>query len=544
MAAWGRLISTSNKFTGTLHPDFVLSWYNNYRHHFEPLLFAGYAESNSVIGLMPLAVEKQTKRLTFAGDNQAEYSGWLADRDYELEFPVKVAITCFSEYGISDWQWKWLTPGSKIDFTNNKQLRDSNIHVHVEKIQAPIIDLTDDLHIEKKSKRKSLKNNVNRLNKRGTLSFNRIEERGKFSAFGAELSSYYDLVKAAKLGITPFATDKHKFNFFSDRVAETESCHCTFLQLNNNLLAANYGLSDSNRVLLGLYVYNPFYQRYSPGTIMLVRLARLLRAQGYTILDLTPGAEPYKWAFANSAQELYRIRFCKNQQLVLLLKAKSLAKSVFLRYLQPLPIYKQIIKNAYNKCRALLSTIKNGFYKTRRYTYYFYDLNNLSAAFDRAQSTLVNKNQSEDLLLYRKTDGGVDVPQFVSRGLSRLNNGDSLYSIVKDNRLTHSGWAAKISQNHPLSNVPATLEVPKNSVLLYDFVTDSEYRRQGLYTENIITILAESRATGSDYAFIAVNDKNFASKRAIENTGFKKYKQYAHTRFIFKDYVRMDGIEQ
>src|SRR5207244_8515038 len=83
--------------------------------------------------------------------------------------------------------------------------------------------------------------------------------------------------------------------------------HATVLRHNDAVVAANLGIGGKDTVYLGIFSHDVRYAKESPGKLQLVLLGDHLAQTGYRALDLTPGDDAYKAAFANDAAEVYRL---------------------------------------------------------------------------------------------------------------------------------------------------------------------------------------------------------------------------------------------
>ena len=75
---WRTLLADCPWATALQTPEFACTWYRCYKERYSPLILVRYATGGQMDGLLLLAVERATGRLTFAGAHQSEYNVWLA----------------------------------------------------------------------------------------------------------------------------------------------------------------------------------------------------------------------------------------------------------------------------------------------------------------------------------------------------------------------------------------------------------------------------------------------------------------------------------
>jgi CelD/BcsL family acetyltransferase involved in cellulose biosynthesis len=76
------------------------------------------------------------------------------------------------------------------------------------------------------------------------------------------------------------------------------------LYVGDMLMAAHFGMRSSRVWHWWFPVYNAQWRRFSPGALLLLKVAEAAAAGGHDLLDLGKGPERYKTSFADSAQPL------------------------------------------------------------------------------------------------------------------------------------------------------------------------------------------------------------------------------------------------
>jgi CelD/BcsL family acetyltransferase involved in cellulose biosynthesis len=96
------------------------------------------------------------------------------------------------------------------------------------------------------------------------------------------------------------------------RVTENEACAGTLsaLYAGKHLVAAHLGLRSREVLHWWITAYNPEFSRYSPGSVLLVRLIEEAARRGLQRIDLGKGDEPYKATFQSGARPLASGAIC------------------------------------------------------------------------------------------------------------------------------------------------------------------------------------------------------------------------------------------
>ncbi|MBK0400426.1 GNAT family N-acetyltransferase [Limibaculum sp. M0105] len=307
LAAWGELAALDPKFTLLQEPPFVRAWFRAYAEVYAPVIVTARGHGGALAALMPLALRKRDGKLTHAGAEQAEYHGWIARPAEDAAFPLHALAALRREIPFGSWQWRWGPPGTPLDWTGDPALARAGLHVAVERRNSPVLDLRDGDKLKKLLSNKSLRAKMNRYRKAGGYRFERIRDPGQACDLMAEIARQCDFRQEAINGVRPFADDPCKAAFFVERMQDPDAVHFTVLWNGERPLAFHIGGCDGRTCLLGLSTFGPADSRNSPGSLLLVELARMLCEEGFEQLDLTPGTDPYKQRFATSEQELARL---------------------------------------------------------------------------------------------------------------------------------------------------------------------------------------------------------------------------------------------
>jgi CelD/BcsL family acetyltransferase involved in cellulose biosynthesis len=79
---------------------------------------------------------------------------------------------------------------------------------------------------------------------------------------------------------------------------------CSTLHAGDRLVAAHMGMRSGNTLHYWFPAYDPEFAKYSPGIILLLRLARSVEGSGVRKIDLGKGEAHYKQRLMNGAVQL------------------------------------------------------------------------------------------------------------------------------------------------------------------------------------------------------------------------------------------------
>lgn len=303
---WQALAASDPKFTLLQEPAFVRAWFRAYGGDHDPVLATG-TSGGELQALLPLALGLRDRRLSHVGGGQAEYHGWISTPEVASEFPPRALAMLRKAVPFDTWHWRWCPPGTTLGWEDDPALHREGLHAVVEWRPSPVLDLTDGAKVDRLLDNRSLRSKINRYKRDGGYRFERIRDAVRTRGLIDEFARQCDFRQEVVNGVRPFADDLRKADFFVRRQDFPDSVHFSVLWNGERPVAFHLGGCDGHTCLLGASAYAPSDARNSPGTLLLVELARALRAEGYERLDLTPGTDPYKQRFATGEQLLARV---------------------------------------------------------------------------------------------------------------------------------------------------------------------------------------------------------------------------------------------
>jgi CelD/BcsL family acetyltransferase involved in cellulose biosynthesis/GNAT superfamily N-acetyltransferase len=511
---------------GTCFQDipFVTTWYRSYAERFEPVLVAGAVDEGSLTGLLPLALSKRDNTLVPAGTDHAEYQVWLA-RDGQPDEFIESALDCLApEFPAAQLRFRYLPPGTPLPLSDRWTGR-----CHLRSVPRPLMSTRPGNTLAESLRKKSMKSRLNRLERIGKVSFNRIVDPEEFAAALDEIIPLHDFRQGAAHLSFPFGSDPLKKPFHIAMIEHPNLLHVTVLRLDSRIAAAHIGPRNKQQVSLGILAHSPLFSQYSVGKFHILLLGLHLQKEGFTDFDLTPGGEQYKERFASHHDEAHildvLLRPARVRQFRLYLgdpmrldaSTRLRAKEIVARVQHRVKVIKWL-----NLPAELIRRLKATTWNTKEYCLYRW--NRVSVGVKEPHTTM-RRDCLQDLLLFEPVEPW-QPPQheFLREAARRLKNGYHVYTNVLDGRLVHYGWLVDKPENCSITEGPA-FTLPPNSALLFDFYTHPHYRGRGLYTKSLRQMFFDAAAE-KQHIYIFVLRNKTAEGRVIEKAGFEYEKSF------------------
>lgn len=472
ISIWQQLAKDSESLTLIQEVEFASSWYQSYLHDFKPLLVIGFNEAKDIIGILPLAISRSDKKLSHAGQDQAEYNGWICKKNFERTFLTHTLITIKKQLVISDWEWTWMPPNTDVNCLDLTLLRQHNIYINQVSCESPIYALNDTKRINKIKKSKAMKSKNNRLNRKGELRIERITDKATTEKIITDIIRQCNFRHLSLYNYMPFESDKNKAAWHLNQMKNPRHVHFTVLWQGDRLLACNYGYCTDDTVMVGLFTYDPIEGANSPGNIFLIKLIEYITEEGYTYLDLTPGGDEYKERFCNQHNTLIKPTICFNR----LSLAKHFIKSSLRHYVKKQLNGRFTIRDIASlqaiKEKGLLNSVKNRiqYYKKDAATLFVYD----QTTQKKQTKASVNINQYSDLLAFNDAKSDLSHKEVVHSALRKFQRGDQLFTIIIDNTLLAFAWLALPGKKHWVTPLKNIINEHKQCQYIYDVYINEE----------------------------------------------------------------------
>lgn len=303
-AAWEALARESSGSTFYQTPQWCLRWYRHYQDQFQPLLVTATV-GERLAGVAPLAIERGTGRLTFAGDVMCDYRDVLVEPSSAAALVAAVLDRYRSEHPATVFWWGPMQPDS---------VTPHHVHAHTGwrsgtwsrtrshpcwRLWFARSDMPE-AALKKKTVRQSLKHYM----KSGPVVLERISRPDEWDALKDDFFEQHGR-RQAQLGRPVVFSDERKRNLYGSLLRRhPDQVHMTVLRVGSRALAYHYGYVWNGVLYWGVPCFDPVEDKYSPGLVLLALALRQARDDGLRGVDLTMGTEPYKARFGSECVAL------------------------------------------------------------------------------------------------------------------------------------------------------------------------------------------------------------------------------------------------
>ncbi len=533
ISGWKGLSARRKMTTVIQEPPFVLTWYEHYYNTHEPVLVLGYDSKKRLVGLIPLSVSKKDGHLAHAGDWQGEYHGWICEETVERDFLVQAMIAIKNEFHPRRWTWRWMPPGAKIDWLRSKELTKNGIFTKYNTQYPPFLDLRDDEKIKKIMRNKSVRAKINRYKRRGHFYLERITSKEKAANLFDVLAVQCDFRQEAIHGEAPFENDPNKKKFYISRMNHSRNNHFTVLWLNDEPIAYHFGACDDSTVYLGLTGYNPVESKNSPGTLLFVKLIELLKEEGYTRFDLTPGEDEYKARLGSGHYEVVEPTFYLNRKEKLLADAVDLLRKTTKYFVMALRINPEKVKQKAAAGKDFLKRIRAATWTEnfiqlrrllfRRKKYHCFKLAPETVYTEGfANPTAVHTQHYSDFMLFRGTSPWLRRADILRETLAHYSRGETSYTVVQNQDLMCYGWAGRFSRlkGKPLFKHLSGHEIHKAATILHDFYVNPQGSSPQYFVQMLEKMIGDHLLPGENPVYLILSNEEKDLSETAKKMGF------------------------
>ena len=482
-ARWIALHDSCPWATACQHPDFVLPWYALYGAAFLPVIVFDEGDDGTLAGLLTLALRPHGKTLTGAGDQQAEYQGWIQACGAGSGFMTHALRALRAQFSGADLRLKYLPPGIPLDWTEEKEGARGLCAVRTH--ARPLMQI-DAAGMNRQRNKKNHRQNYNRLKRLGEVRLENVIGHDDFLGKFDEISLQYDFRQAAFFRNMPFSRDPLKKPFYIE-LQKRGLLHTTVLTVGDKVAASHIGLFSKGRAIhLGINTYDPAFAAHSPGNLLLAMLGVQLVAEGVPMLDLTPGGDKYKEQFATGHDVVSElmvypdrasrlvgetllgvIRFSKAR-----LRAAGVRPAEVVAMLQKLKDVTVFGKKPRPKARRRVCELR-------------YHPGALPVVDTRLR---IARNSLHDMLTFDAQGSFAAYCDFLGTVMKRLERSIDLYTLVRDGRLAMLCWARSVSAE------------ARDHTVLFDLYVHPGFEKEELIRNFIEQLALALRATAPDTA--------------------------------------------
>jgi CelD/BcsL family acetyltransferase involved in cellulose biosynthesis/GNAT superfamily N-acetyltransferase len=551
LSQWETLLDADPSGTLFQSPVWCLPWYRSYT-SFEPRVLV-VVRGGELIGVVPLAVEIATRRLTFGGDNMTDYRDVVTRPEYRAEvvgellryykqgeFPNMlpfgstlpesetpgVLVSTAPKFGVrtvvrSNYGWRWWP------------------HQQAEDVL----------------KSRSLRYKMNSAKRQGPLEVEYVRSEEEWERFKEDFYRQHTLRQIS--ADRPVSFDNPQKREFFDRLFRAPCGHVIALRLNGKLLAGHVGATYRDVLYWGAPSFDIVHRQYSPNLLLLVLTMKKSGVWGFTGIDLTIGEGDLKERYSTSRVDLPWIElYARPSQFFarkLRVAAAKTGRNVIERVGGAGTWKKRIKPGAATAAAKLTRARERGWVGSLRmgarvvgrligehtrgivFIARPEDVREVQPQLSAGENCVFHDNELNDLLKRDRWGDAVsrEIAVKVKDFTDLVRAGKTFHTVLVNDRLAAWGYSYSPSEPATLTEVGgAILEFEPQSVSLYDFYTLPEFRGRKLYQALLSHILSTHFSSGARQAYITVLEKNAPSRVAIERVGFKRVTINEVTRFL------------
>ena len=522
----------STSFQGV---GFACTWYRIYRGRFEPVLLLSRDPEGVLAGLLPLA-SSDDGTLMVAGGAQAEYQVWICSLETSDAFVSGAVKALRREFPSSVLAFRYLPPGTPTAWFSG---REAGWRFALAAHRRPLLRLGDGGEATRSLAKKSNKSRLNRLERIGPLEFRHVTEPEEFALVCDDIIRNYDFRQAAVHGVAPFRDDDLKKPFHVAMMDTPGLLHVTVLKVGDRCAAAHIGVCGEKEVQLGIIAHDPSLAKHSPGKFHVLFLAQMLRAEGYTQLDLTPGGDSYKERFANGFDEVHELTVYLSLRQHLRDAIRAGIANAIKAPLRAVGIAPERIRVLQRKLSGhhLLSTLLAwvGYARgwvTRRHEMRIYSHNGTDV-LGADELFSIRCNALEDLLGFVPGDDDPSPQEFLFTALQRIEDGSRIYTYAERGELMCYGWLTHEGESAAVGEVGQRTGLPKQSAYILDLRVWSRARKSELLAACLRAMLRDAASmAGPVKTHISVPADDALLREVVQQTGFVyEGSQFAQVRF-------------
>ena len=557
---WNSLLFKNETNTIFLTHQWISCWMNSLGESKELFVLTA-RENNRLVGIAPLLIWRKkyilgtARTLDFIGMGESDYCDFIAEPEKKPEI-----LKAFFDY-IVQMRKKW-------DLVSLDNIPESSstpgiIHSYFSKTSMELRETVSSRcptliirgHEEFANKcvtKQDIRKDYNRLRKRGKLEYHLARNIDEILC---ELDKFFEFHEDRRLILgdrSRFMTSQAR-EFYKRLV---EMLHpkgwlrFDILRFNDKPISYHFGFIYNNSLLYYTTTWNLDFYKYSPGYVLFRFILDDCIRKKLLEFDFLKGTEPYKERFSNEVRtnlklEAYPNRFIlffcnlprkimnrikvRSPRLYSLVKAKfdpsmvSNIKDDFTMAIKNRAIFKTVL--------TLFKRIFDNYVFSSKAIIIFKNSLGDRKFFDLGESISIRRGQFSDLKHFVNDSLTLPVRRnFLASALDKLNNGEKLYVVEKNNRMIRYAWA-KISKRIDLHDIRSHLDLIDRSGLIFVSQTPNDREGYDIYSTVLCRIIDDFEKEGISEIYTYCLSRDIDSMKIIEKAGFKPYVVMTMIRF-------------
>ncbi len=535
-------------------PGWCMEWYRCYDAVFKPLVVA-VTSGELLLGVVPLAVERSTRRLTFASDEMSDYRDVVAVPAYRGLVVAELLRVCRQGNFPPPLHLGPMQPESDtLDIALRLSGSLTGPRMIVRSHPSWRWRFTDSAAVKGLTGKKSVRQPLSHYRRQGPVALERIETSEAWEAIKQEFFDQHSLRQMYTNRPVSFS-DARKKAFYSALLRKhSSSIHVTALRVGGRMLAMHYGYTWKDVLYWGAPAFDITEAKHSPGQVLLALVFQSAAANGMRGVDLTLGIEEYKKRFSNEHVELPTLEIYARARGYysrrLRDEAVSIAKSAVVKWRGPQAWERvkdifgfsgrgrhglwEVGASAARRAKDALAT------ETKRLIFVAMpdDLREVVPRLMAGERYEWRSDRITDLLKWDHDDRRTArrIAMTVKRVPESLRSGHMLHTLLLNDHLVGWGWSYLPREPVALRDTKTSFEVEPNSVWLYDFHLLPPSREHPLHQAALLArIVKERLGKGAARAYIVCAHTDALLRGAIEQAGFRLVRIDKLTRVLGRE---------
>jgi CelD/BcsL family acetyltransferase involved in cellulose biosynthesis len=506
---------------------YVTRWYELYCRQFEPVLALGRNGCDELMGLLCLGVQRVSGKPVIAGVPHSEYTAWIArpkSSDGYIERALDGLADQFPGHRVV---FPCLPPGTPLGWLSTGQRWRSLCDLR--SLSRPIMSVGDGRKIRESLQKKSNRQHLRQLEKRGCLDFQRIHRFDEIAKDFAEILDLHDFRLCARYGVAPFQADPSKGALLRSLYEVPELLHTTVWRLDGKIISARIGFLDRRRgqVSLGYLAHSPSLARHSPARLHIYLVGLLLAQEGIPELDLTAGGGDYKERFATHHDEVHRLTVFFSRARRMVVAAQAALRCTARKALGSISVTPQDVRRQIDRANSVRQHVMGTLGRIislapRERSFIAYHRDHACVMADTPEQSIIRKNTLADLLTYEPAiRHALSKEDFIRDAWARLERGDDVYTCVQDGMLVFHGWVSRTTESGAAGTNGTASSFASRSVLVDELTTHVGDRDRVVFRTALAKIFTDLALSGDQRTVVALVDRaDRAACRILVELGF------------------------
>jgi CelD/BcsL family acetyltransferase involved in cellulose biosynthesis len=498
-----------------------------------------------LVGIVPLAVERATGRLTFATDNMADYCDVVTRPAYREAVVAEMLRVYKSGSFPNTFRLGPTQPESKtVDI--------------VSELTAPVLKLrtitrghacwrfwfNEPAAAMKIAAKESVRRRLNYYKRQGPVLLQRITDADTWNSIKDEFFDQHSLRQLA-VGRPISFNEQRKREFYGALIEQhPEMVHVTVLRAAGKFIAGHFGYLWRDVLYWGASSFDVREEKHSPGQVLIALLLQKASMDGLSGVDFTLGTEDFKARFGNNcvslpSVEIYakgRPYFTRKIRDRVVTSAKALVANgagqqkwgAILRLREDIHREAEQLRESGLKiglANLTKRSLENSTQKTKELIYVATPdkahLSELTLAPGELFSFRTNK--INDLLKCEDAsrETAREIAEAVRSTSALYQSGRTLHTILLNERLAAWGWSHLAEDPALPTMLPRVRESHTDAVIISGTFVLPEYRPRLLEQPLLSDILRKSFDGGARAAYVSCGEANLALREALERMGFR-----------------------